>query len=308
MNDPHPPPPGGPRPPRAWGPGSQSSPPSPQPPPPPPPSGAPPPPAAPQGWSQPPPPPPAGAPGWGAPPTSGPPPPGNRFPPPGQGQPPPAWGGPPPPPKKSRTGLIVGLVIGGVVLLLLLVVGLIGLIALGRSSQDTFDSALPDLTSTSTLPTPRPTTGVAPRGPATSVAGTGARASTTSDELVDFLRKQQSRAFPDIAIGNVSCPSDPYRVGHVILCEMQLESSPVRYRVEISGVTTYLAAPDGPIIDTDKGESLIESTEPGSTADCGSPRIRQFTVGATFSCTTASTSWEFTVEDEEGRVTGSRRR
>lgn len=187
---------------------------------------------------------------------------------------------------------------------MLVILLLVGLVLIGSSGEESSVSPTGDTASASST---RPSTPVTLAGPVTSIAGTGPRSPVAASDLTSFLRNQQSKAFPDTAVGAVTCPPGPYRVGHVILCDMELEGSPVRYRLEITGVTTYNAAAIAPIIDTNKAEKLVESSETGTTADCGPPRIRQLTVGSTFSCTTASSTWEFTVQDDNGRVEGFRR-
>lgn len=121
------------------------------------------------------------------------------------------------------------------------------------------------------------------------------------------MKEQQEKALPDVPVSTVTCPSEPYRVGHVILCRMVLQATPVLYQVTITGVDALVVKPARPIIDTDKAEVLVEDNEVGSVADCGSPRIRQVEIGATFSCRTATSTWDFTVRDEYGQVAGTRR-
>jgi len=245
--------------------------------------------------------------GWGAPPPGSLPPPGTPFPGPGQGQPPPAWGGPPPPPPKSKTGLVVGLVLGGLALLLLIV---IGGVVLAVNSVEEAAVPLPDPTTSRFELGPSTTrfaTVPTSTGPVTSVAGTGPPASVTADQAETFLQEEQEKVLPDVPVLSVACPAEPYKVGHVIICRMTLQTTPVLYQVTITDVNGLVVKPTKPIIDTDKAEDLIEANEAGSVADCGSPRIRQVEIGATFSCRTASSTWEFTVRDEKGQISGTRR-
>jgi len=199
-------------------------------------------------------------------------------------------------------------VLGGLALLLLLVVGAV---FLGSSSK-------PDPVAVPTTSEP-PTTAADPSterstrtttagsGPTTSVAGTGPASSVTASQAVAFLKEEQEKALPDVPVDDVSCPPEPYNVGHVIVCRLVLQGSPVLYPVEITAVDLFQVKQTKPIIDTDKAEKLVQDREPGTTADCGSPRIRQVDVGATFSCETESSTWDFTVSDEDGQVAGTRR-
>ena len=200
---------------------------------------------------------------------------------------------------------MIGLVLGGLALLLLLVVG--GVV-LAINSAD--DETSPSTTSFTLRPT---TTGFATgptstaAGPTTSVAGTGPTATVTAADAEGFLKEQQQKVLPDVPVGTVTCPPEPYRVGHVIICRLVLQGTPVLYRVEITGIDFLQVKPTRPIIDNDKAEVLVEQNEVGAQADCGSPRIRQVDVGAAFSCRTATSSWDFTVRDENGQVAGTRR-
>ena len=54
-------------------------------------------------------------------------------------------------------------------------------------------------------------------------------------------------------------------------------------------------------------KKLVEAKEPGAAADCGLPRVRQVDIGFRFSCTTATSTWEFTVKGEDGQLSGVRR-
>ncbi|MEJ7765276.1 MAG: hypothetical protein WKF86_07260 [Acidimicrobiales bacterium] len=212
-------------------------------------------------------------------------------------------------PPKSKTGLVVGLVLGGLALLLLLVIG--GAILAANSGDD--DLSIPGTTigtgvtlaPSTTRSTRVPTTSAI--GSTTSIAGTGPASSVTATQAAGFLKEEQEKALPDVTVDSAKCPPEPYNVGHVIICRLVLQGTPVLYEVEISDVESIrLKPPLMPIIDTDKAEALIETQEAGVQPDCGSPRIRQVEVGATFSCTTTSGSWEFTVKDENGQVSGSR--
>jgi len=211
-------------------------------------------------------------------------------------------------PPKSKTGLVVGLVLGGLALLLLLVIG--GAILAANSGDD--DLTVPGTTigtgvtlAPSTSRSTRvPTTSVI--GPTTSIGGIGPASSVTAAQAAGFLKEEQEKVLPDVTVDSVRCPPEPYNVGHVIICRVALQGTPVLYEVEVTDVEAIRVKPLKPIIDTDKAEALIETQEAGVEPDCGSPRIRQVEVGATFSCTTTSGSWEFTVKDENGQVSGSR--
>ena len=186
-----------------------------------------------------------------------------------------------------------------------------GLALLAANSDDDDDDATTSTTSLfGTSTTGRFTTTTRSTattgGPTTSVAGTGEAATVTASSITRFLREEQLKTTPDVTVGAISCPPGPYRVGHVVLCRMRLEDADVLYRVEITGTTAYNAKAARPIIDTDKAEALVEQNELDATADCGSPRIRQVDIGYEFTCTTATSTWDFTVKDEGGRIEGSR--
>ena len=196
---------------------------------------------------------------------------------------------------------MIGLVLGGLALLLLIIIGGTALAIYGDEEETA---------ATTSVAPGDPTTTRSPgagTGPTTSVAGTGAPASVTSDQAEGFLRDEQEKVLPDVPVVSVDCPPEPYRVGHVILCRMMLQTTPVVYQVTITGEDALVVKPARPIIDTDKAEALVEQNEVGSEADCGSPRIRQVDVGATFTCRTAASTWEFTVRDDKGQVAGIRR-
>ena len=198
---------------------------------------------------------------------------------------------------------MIGLVLGGLLLLLLLIVGGTALAIYGDREQTaatTTTSVAPDAPTTTRSPG-------AGTGPTTSVAGTGPPASVTSDQAEGFLREEQEKVLPDVPVLSVDCPPEPYRVGHVILCRMVLQTTPVVYQVTITGEDALVVKPARPIIDTDKAEALVQQNEVGSVADCGTPRIRQVDIGATFTCRTAASTWEFTVRDDKGQVSGIRR-
>ena len=201
-------------------------------------------------------------------------------------------------PKRPRTGLVIGLVLGG---LALLAIVLVGAALLAANSYVASDG--PDPTSTS----PTATTAPAAIGDATTVPGTGPRSSMTATAAAATMRREQERTTPDLAVGTTTCPAGPYRVGHRMVCLLELEGTEVSYVVEITSDTSINLTALRTIIDTRKAAALIEGSEPGTTADCGPPRIRQVEVGATFACTTATSTWDFTVQDEDGQLSGVRR-
>ncbi len=196
---------------------------------------------------------------------------------------------------------MVGLVLGGLALLLLLIIGGTVLAINSAEESPTTTEPAPSTTRFATVPT---STGT---GPVTSVAGSGPTSSVTADQVKTFLKEEQEKAFPDVQVLSVTCPPEPYKVGHVILCRMVIQTTPIFFRVTITGVDGFETKLTKPVIDTDKAEELVETNEPGTVADCGSPRIRQVDVGATFPCRTAASTWDFTVRDENGQVTGRRR-
>ena len=205
---------------------------------------------------------------------------------------------------------MIGLVLGGLFLLLLLIVGGTAL-AINAAREETARTTTSRPQFTITTATTRLSTTSVPTstatGPTTSVVGTGPPSTVTAAQATGFLKEQQEKVLPDVPVTSVTCPPGPYNVGHVIICRLVLQFTPVQYRVEITGVDSLQVKPVKPIIDTDKAEALVESNEPGATADCGSPRIRQVDIGATFSCRTATSTWDFTVRDEQGQVAGIRR-
>lgn len=137
--------------------------------------------------------------------------------------------------------------------------------------------------------------------------GSGPRSSLTATRAASLLRDAQERTTPDLAVGDSTCPAGPYRVGHVMTCSLRLESSLVVYRVQVTTDVEIGLEPIRPIIDTQKAAELVTSKEPGATATCGLPRIRQVDVGFVFSCTTATSTWDFTVKDQDGQLSGVRR-
>ncbi|MEO5680093.1 MAG: hypothetical protein ABIS47_10530 [Acidimicrobiales bacterium] len=198
--------------------------------------------------------------------------------------------------------------VGGLGLLLLVVLG--GALLARRSGGG--DSATrPTATVAAPSPSPptttveHPTSSLSIREPTTSVAGTGPAASLTPSQAAGMLKQKQLEAMPDIPVGTVACPPGPYKVGHLVLCRVLLSGTPVIFWVKVTGDLSIDYGPAKPVIDTDKAEKLIEAKEPGTTADCGSPRIRQFDVGATFACRTATSTWNFSVL-EKG-IEGTRR-
>lgn len=250
---------------------------------PPPPPGSPPPPV---GWVEPPP---------GAPlPPPGPPPP----PTPPVAPPPPVWAPLPPPPSPKRgRGPVVGLVLGGLVLLLLVA----GAVRLAREGNEP-DVATDSTDTVVTDPLPAPTTS----GPTTSVAGSGAVSSVTAATAAPLVRDLQQRNYPDLTIGITTCPPSPYRIGHVLVCRMELGDAVVLVRVEITGDQTLKSVPASPIVDTDKAEALMEEKEPGANAECGEPRVRQVQAGDRITCRTTTYTWDFTV-GADGGLTGTTR-
>jgi len=82
---------------------------------------------------------------------------------------------------------------------------------------------------------------------------------------------------------------------------------PLLFRIEIVDVSKITGVPVGVVIDTRKAAALVESQEPGTSADCGLPRIRQVGTGYSFVCTTATSTWDITVEDKEGTISSARR-
>jgi len=201
-------------------------------------------------------------------------------------------------PRRRRTGLVVGLVLGGLALVVLVLVGAALLTANSDMASDG-----PDPTSTS----PTATTEPVAIGGATTVPGAGPRSSMTATAAAATMRREQERTTPDLAVGAATCPAGPYRVGHRMVCLLDLEGTEVSYVVEITSDTTINLTAVRTIIDTRKAAALIEGSEPGTTADCGPPRIRQVEVDATFECTTATSTWDFTVQDADGQLSGVRR-
>lgn len=250
---------------------------------PPPPPGSP---APPRGWVEPPP---------GAPlPPPGPPPP----PTPPVAPPPPVWAPlvPPAPPKRSG-GPIVGLVLGGLVLLALAA----GAVLVVRNGNEPDVAA--DSTDTVATDPPRAAT---TSGPTTSVAGIGAVSSVTAATAAPLVRDLQQRNYPDLTIGLTTCPPGPYRIGHVVVCRKELGDAAVLVRVEITGDQTLTSVPASPIVDTDQAEALMEEKEPGASAECGEPRVRQVQPGERITCRTATYTWDFTV-GADGGLTGTTR-
>lgn len=178
--------------------------------------------------------------------------------------------------------------LGALALLVLLVV-LVAAVVVSRAEPDEASrSGLPVVppSSTTTTETGRSATSVAGTGPPTRISASSAAAS---------LRSKQRAGTPDLTIGAISCPPGPYRVGQVVVCGMRLEDAEVFYRTTVTGPETLDFTATSPIVDTDKAEALMESKEPGTTADCGAPRVRQLDVGATLTCSSAASTWVFTV-------------
>jgi len=201
--------------------------------------------------------------------------------------------------------IFLGLVLGGLLLLVLLLVGIAVLLA----TSDDDDSTPPTtrFVPGTTSPAAGGTTSPAAGGATTSVVGTGAATSITAADMTRFLREEQLKATPTLAVGTITCPPGPFRVGHVVICRMRLEDANVQYRVEVTSTTFISAKAVRPIIDTVKAEDLVETKEPGSTATCGAPRVRQVEIRSTFTCRTASSTWDFTVKDEQGQIEGIQR-
>lgn len=179
-------------------------------------------------------------------------------------------------------------------MLLLLAVGF----ALLRSEEAKVTASGPD---------DEPTTSLgSTRGPASSVAGTGRLTSITATRAASSLRAEQQQKAPQLTVGAITCPAGTYREGQVVVCEMLLEDATVLYEVAVTGQQSLEFKPTDPVVDTDKAEALMQSKEPGTTADCGSPRVRQLDVGATFTCRSASSTWVFTVTPD-GDLFGTKR-
>ena len=191
----------------------------------------------------------------------------------------------------------MGLVVGGLVLLGIFVVG--GSQLAGKDEARVVVRGPISTTS-------QPSTTLS-SGPSTTVLGSGAPVSLTAAQAAAQLEADQERTAPDLAVGTAICPLEPYRVGHVMICSIPLEGTIVSYRVEVTSETTVRPTALRPVIDTRKSAELVEAKEAGATADCGQPRVRQVDVGSRFSCTTASSTWDFTVKDEEGQLSGVRR-
>lgn len=136
-------------------------------------------------------------------------------------------------------------------------------------------------------------------------AGDG-RGSASAASAAAFLRDKQSEATPDLRVGSTTCPRGRYRVGDVVVCRMELEDASVQYRVEVTGERNLRIRPTTPIIDTDRAEALAEGAQPGTSAECGLPRVRQLDVGDRFSCRAGRTTWEFTVTTS-GNLSGAPR-
>ena len=190
----------------------------------------------------------------------------------------------------------MGLVVGGLVLLGIVVVG---------GSQLTGDSEPSPVRDPATTAT-QPSTSL-PTRPSTTVLGSGAPVSLTSTQAAARLKVDQQRTAPGLAVGTATCPPEPYRVGHLMVCSIPLEGTIVSYRLEVTGETTVIPTAVRPVIDTRKAAELIEAEEPGATVDCGLPRVRQVDIGSRFSCTTPTSTWEFTVKGQEGQLSGTRR-
>lgn len=193
---------------------------------------------------------------------------------------------------------MAGLVVGGLVLLLMIALGGI-LLAQSADERDTAADS-----SDTVATTPRLSTTSA--GPTTSAAGTGAMSAVNASNAASSLREKQQRATPDLTIGLVTCPPAPYLVGHVVVCRMDLGDATILYRVEITGEQTLRMEVVAPIVDTDDAEAVMEEKEPGATADCGEPRVRQVEVGGRITCQTQSYTWDFTV-GPDGNLTGTTR-
>lgn len=189
----------------------------------------------------------------------------------------------------------MGLLVGGLVLL--------GLAAVGGSRLTGDREPSPDREPATTAP---PSTTLA-AAPSTTVLGSGAPVPLTAAQAGAQLKADQQRTAPGLAVDTATCPPEPYRVGHVMICSIPLEGTIVSYRLEVTGDTTVIPTALRPVIDTRKAAELVEAKEPGTAADCGLPRVRQIDVGFRFSCTTPSSTWEFTVKGEDGQLSGIRR-
>ena len=192
---------------------------------------------------------------------------------------------------------MVGLVIGGLVLLGIVVVG-----GSQLAGKDEARVVVGGPISTASQPSTTLSS-----GPSTTVLGSGAPSSLTTAQAAAQLEADQQRTAPDLAVGTATCPPEPYRVGHAMICSIPLEGTIVSYRVEVTGDTTVIPTALRPVIDTRKAAELVEAKEAGAAADCGLPRVRQVDVGSRFSCTTATSTWDFTVKGQEGQLSGVRR-
>ena len=191
----------------------------------------------------------------------------------------------------------MALVVGGLVLLGIVVVG-------GSQLTGDDDEAKIVRSPISTAPQPSPSVAT---GPSTTVLGSGAPASLTAAQAAGQLEADQERTAPGLAVGTATCPPGPYRVGHVMICSIPLEGTLVSYRMEVTGDTTVIPTALRPVIDTRRAAELVETREPGAAVDCGLPRVRQVDIGFRFSCRTATSTWNFEVENDEGRLSGVRR-
>ena len=190
----------------------------------------------------------------------------------------------------------MGLILGGVVLL--------GIVVVGGSQLVGNDEARLVRGPITTVPQPSSTVA---SGPSTTMLGSGAPVSLTAAQAAAQLMADQQRTAPDLAVGTATCPPEPYRVGHVMICSIPLEGTIVSYRLEVTGETTVMPTAVRPVIDTRKAAEVVEAKEPGAAVDCGLPRIRQVDVGFRFSCTTAASTWDFTVKGQDGKLSGVRR-
>lgn len=190
----------------------------------------------------------------------------------------------------------MGQVIGGLVLL--------GIVAVGGSQLTKEPKPGPVRDPVTTAPPPSPTPAT---GPSTTLLGSGAPTGLTAAQAASQLNADQQRTAPGLIVGTATCPPEPYRVGHLMICSIPLEGTIVSYRVEVTSDTTIIPTALRPVIDTFKAVELVEAKEPGAAADCGLPRVRQVDIGFRFSCTTAASTWEFTVKGEDGQLSGVRR-
>jgi len=188
----------------------------------------------------------------------------------------------------------MGLVVGGLVLLGIVVVGA------SQLTGNSEPSPVPDPATTA----PQPSLAT---GPSTTMLGSGSPVSLTAAQAAAQLKVDQQRTAPGLAVGTATCPPGPYRVGHLMICSISLEDTIVSYQMEVTGDATVIPTALRPVIDTRKAAELVEAREPGAAVECGLPRVRQVDVGSTFSCTTATSTWDFTVKGQEGQLSGVRR-